>query len=69
MVLNSSTHVADDIIYRVVKALHDGKAELAATFPPFALFQPDMMGKTVQAVELHPGAGRFYREAGIAPKT
>jgi uncharacterized protein len=69
MVLNSSMHVADDIVYRVVKALHDNKADLAATFPPFALFDPDKMGKPVEGAPLHPGAARFYKEAGIAPKT
>jgi len=69
MVLNSSTHVAEDVIYRAVKALHDNKADLAATFPPFALFVPDQMGKPVQGVELHPGAAKFYKEAGIAPKS
>jgi len=69
MVLNSSTHVKEDIVYRVVKALHDSKAELAATFPPFALFEPDKMGKPVQGVELHPGAAKFYKEAGIAKKS
>src|SRR5262245_34172845 len=29
MVLNSSTHVADDIVYRVTKALYENKADLA----------------------------------------
>jgi TRAP transporter TAXI family solute receptor len=69
MVLNSSTHVKEDIVYRVVKALHDNKGELAATFPPFALFDPAKMGKAVQGVELHPGAAKFYKEAGIAQKS
>jgi TRAP transporter TAXI family solute receptor len=69
MVLNSSTHVADDVIYRITKALHESKTDLAATFPPFGLFQPDRMGKSVQGVEMHPGAVRFYKEAGIAPKS
>ena len=69
MVLNSSAHVADDVVYRVVKTLHANKADLAATFPPFALFAPDQMGKPVQGVELHPGAAKFYKEAGIAPKS
>src|SRR5262245_21401760 len=38
MVLNSSAQVSDDIIYRVTKALYENKADLAATFAPFALF-------------------------------
>ena len=69
MVLNSSTNVSEDVVYRVAKALHENKAELAATFPPFGLFQPDKMGKTVQGVQMHPGAAKFYKEAGIAPKS
>jgi len=69
MVLNSSTHVSDDIVYRVVKVLHDNKADLVATFPPFALFEPDKMSKLVAGAELHPGAVKFYKEAGIAPKS
>ena len=69
MVLNSSAHVTDDVVYRLVKTLHANKADLAATFPPFALFAPDQMGKPVQGVELHPGATKFYKEAGIAPKS
>ena len=63
--LNASTHVKDDIVYRVVKALHDSKADLAATFAPFALFDPAKMGKPVKGVTLHPGAAKFYREAGL----
>jgi TRAP-type uncharacterized transport system substrate-binding protein len=69
MVLNSSSQVADDVIYRVTKALHENKADLAATFPPFALFRPEQMSKAVQGVEMHPGAVRFYKDAGIAPKS
>jgi len=69
MVLNSSTHVSDDIVYRAVKVLHDNKADLVATFPPFALFEPDKMSKLVAGAELHPGAVKFYKEAGIAPKS
>jgi len=69
MVLNSSTHVSDDIVYRAVKALHDNKADLVATFPPFALFEPDKMSKPVAGAELHPGAFKFYKEIGIAPKS
>jgi TRAP-type uncharacterized transport system substrate-binding protein len=61
--------VSDDVIHRVAKALHDNKADLAATFPPFGLFQPDRMSKPLQGVEMHPGAVKFYKEAGIAPKS
>lgn len=69
MVLNAGAHLPDDVVYRVVKTLHDNKTDLQAVFAPFALFQPDRMGKPVQGVTVHPGAMKFYREAGIAPKT
>jgi TRAP transporter TAXI family solute receptor len=69
MVLNSSTHVSEDIVYRTLKALHDSKPELASIFAPFGLFDPAKMGKPVKGVEIHPGAAKLYRELGIAPKT
>jgi hypothetical protein len=65
MVMIANTKVSDDIVYRTAKALHESKADLIATFPPFALFQPDQMTRAVQSVPLHPGAERFYREAGL----
>jgi uncharacterized protein len=69
MVISSNDKVADDVVYRVVKALHESKADLAATFPPFALFVPEQMAKPVKDVATHPGAAKFYREIGIAPKS
>jgi TRAP-type uncharacterized transport system substrate-binding protein len=50
----------------VAKALHDGKEELVATFPSFALFQPQSMAKVLEGVPLHPGAAKYYREIGLA---
>ena len=65
MVLITSAKVKDDIVYRAVKALHDNKQDLAATFPPFALFNPQNMAKPLQSVPFHPGAEKYYREAGL----
>jgi len=50
----------------VAKALHDGKEDLVATFPPFGLFQPQNMAKPLEGVPLHPGAMKYYREIGIS---
>jgi len=66
MVLITNAKVSDDVVYRVVKALHDGKEDLVATFPPFALFQPQSMAKVLEGVPLHPGAAKYYREIGLA---
>jgi TRAP transporter TAXI family solute receptor len=65
MVLMTNAKVKDDVVYRTVKALHDGKQDLVATFPPFALFQPQNMAKPLQGVQFHAGAEKFYREAGL----
>ena len=69
MVISTNDKVSDDIVYRVVKALHESKSDLVATFPPFALFAPEQMAKPIKDVAIHPGAEKFYREIGIAPKS
>jgi TRAP transporter TAXI family solute receptor len=69
MVLSTHVKVPENVVYEVTKAIHQNKAALAATFPPFNLFVPDNMAKPVQDVETHPGALKYYREAGIAPKS
>jgi TRAP transporter TAXI family solute receptor len=65
MVLVTNAKVKDDVVYRAVKALHDGKQDLAATFPPFALFNPQNMAKPLQGVPFHAGAEKYYRETGL----
>ncbi len=65
MVMITSAKVPDDVVYRAVKALHENKAELVATFPPFALFNPATMAKPLHGVPLHHGAAKYYREAGL----
>jgi TRAP transporter TAXI family solute receptor len=63
--LLASGHVKDDVVYRITKILHDNKAALVASFKPFAGFQPNAMYKPMPA-PYHPGALKFYREAGLA---
>jgi uncharacterized protein len=58
----------DDLVYEVTKTLHDNKAALVAIFKPFGLFQPDHMAKVIKDVPFHPGALKYYKEIGIAPK-
>jgi TRAP transporter TAXI family solute receptor len=65
MVLVTRAELAEDIVYKVAKALHESKQDLQATFPPFALFNPKNMAKPLQSVPLHPGAARFYKEVGL----
>jgi TRAP transporter TAXI family solute receptor len=69
MVLCTNIDVPEAVVYEVVKALHQNKAALAATFGAFNLLVPDRMAKPVKDVEFHPGALRYFQEAGIAPKS
>jgi uncharacterized protein len=69
MVLCTNTSVPEAVVYEVTKALHQNKAALAQTFPAFNTFTPDQMAKPVKDLELHPGALKYYREAGLVPKS
>jgi len=65
MVMISNAKVSDDVVYRVVKAIHDNKKDLVATFPPFGLFSPEKMAKQITGVPFHPGALKYYKEAKV----
>lgn len=65
MVMVGRAALSDDVVYKVTKALHDNKAELKATFPPFALFDPQRMARPLRGVPFHPGALKYYREIGL----
>jgi TRAP transporter TAXI family solute receptor len=62
----SSSHVKDDVIYDVVKALHGSAQELADAHGSLRRFNPSKMTET-HKVEWHPGAIKFYQEIGQWP--
>lgn len=68
MVFFTQPGMAEQTVYEITKVLHQSKAELSATFPAFNLFNPATMAKPVKDAEFHPGAIRYYREAGLMPK-
>jgi len=65
MVMNTSAKVSDDVVYKAAKVLYENKNELIGTFPAFRLFDPGKMAKPSVGVEWHPGAVKFYKEAGL----
>jgi TRAP transporter TAXI family solute receptor len=69
MVLFANQKVPDDVVYQATKALHENKEALTAIFRPFNLLDPSQMAKPVQALTLHPGAAKYYRETGMLPKS
>ena len=57
----------DEVVYKLVKAMHESKAELAEAFGPFALFDPAAMAKKIAPIDYHPGAVKFYQEKNQWP--
>lgn len=55
--------LADDVAYGVAKALHENRDELVKASPALNRFDPKRMVDPID-VTYHPGAVRFYREAG-----
>ncbi|HEX9837517.1 MAG TPA: TAXI family TRAP transporter solute-binding subunit [Alphaproteobacteria bacterium] len=67
-ILCTNSKVAEDVVYKATKAVHENKAMLAATFAPLRGFDPAMMARAYpEPLAYHPGAVRFYREAGTWP--
>ena len=67
MTVAASADVDEETVYKVVKALHQNKAELVASHPSFNAMNPAQLALQQQDVQYHPGAIRYYREVGIWP--
>lgn len=63
--LNTSTNVPDDVVYQVIKTIHENFEQLRREYVQLADQEPDAM---VPADALHPyhdGAIRYWHEAGL----
>lgn len=67
MILMTSTKTSDETVYKAVKALHGGKAGLVKISKAFGRFNPKGMAPQFKGIAYHPGAVKFYREAGVWP--
>jgi TRAP-type uncharacterized transport system substrate-binding protein len=56
--------MSDDLAYAITKALYDNKKRLAEIVPAAEKLDPKTGQKLVEPVKLHPGAQRYYAEAG-----
>jgi TRAP transporter TAXI family solute receptor len=63
--LVTNAKMSDDVVYRLVKSIHDNKAALAASHGVFRQFDPAAMAPKLDGATYHPGAIKFYKEAGI----
>lgn len=65
--LVASTKTPEDVVYRMVKAMHANKKALADSFGVFNLFDPNRMATELGPIQWHPGAVKFYQELGAWP--
>ncbi|MCG7584607.1 TAXI family TRAP transporter solute-binding subunit [Photobacterium sp. OFAV2-7] len=62
--LVSSTDVSDDVVYALVKSVFENFNTFKRRHPAFANLKPENMVKDGLSIPLHPGAERYYKEAG-----
>lgn len=64
-VVFTNKNVPDDVVYKMAKAIYEGKDSMAQTFVPFRQFDPKDMAGDASPSKYHPGAIRFFKEVGI----
>ena len=67
MILVTNANVADDVVYNVVKAMHEKAKDLGTTFAGLRRFQPGAMAVEYSPLAYHPGAIKYYKEIGEWP--
>lgn len=66
-VVLTSDHTPDEVAYQVVKAVFENFADFRSLHPAFAQLTKKAMVSEGVVAPLHPGALRYYREAGLMP--
>ena len=61
----SSTDVSDEVVYQVVKAVFENFDSFKRLHPAFANLEKEEMVSDALSAPLHPGAARYYKEAGL----
>jgi uncharacterized protein len=61
----SSTNTDDETVYQLVKAVFENFDRFKKMHPAFANLNKDAMIKNNLSAPLHPGAARYYKEAGL----
>jgi TRAP transporter TAXI family solute receptor len=63
----SSTRLAEDTAYQVVKSVFDAFSEFRRLHPALANLNKQQMIRDGNSAQLHPGAQRYFEEAGLLP--
>ena len=64
-VVFTHANVSDDVVYALTRAMYEQADTMAQTFPPMAAFKPNDMRGDPGVGQFHPGALRFFEEAGL----
>lgn len=65
--LVTSAAVSDDVVYALVKSVFDNFDSFQRLHPAFSGLTKEAMVKESLTAPLHPGAAKYYREAGLIP--
>ena len=69
MIINTNSKVPDDVVYQLLKAIHDHKQQLVSTFPGLRGFEPAKMYAPVPGMEYHPAAIKFFKDTKQWPSS
>jgi uncharacterized protein len=61
----AGAHVPDETVYKFIKALADNTDRMRSIHPSLAQFAVDRVVRNPTQLPYHPGAERFYRDAGV----
>ncbi len=64
--LYAGAHVPDDQIYALTRTIAENKEALQSSFRPFVGLDKARMGRKI-GLDYHPGAVKYYKEAGVWP--
>jgi TRAP transporter TAXI family solute receptor len=67
VVLFTHAKHSEDLIYRITKAVHENKKDMAAVFPALNQFEPDKMATSYDDLTYHPGAIKYCQEKKMWP--
>ena len=63
----TASHVSDDLVYKATKAIAENDMAVAKETNLFPNFNKSVMVKDMGALQYHPGAVKYYKEAGLWP--
>ena len=63
--MGAGVHVADETVYKIVKAMAEHTDRMQAIHPSFRDFSLQRMIKKSDLIGFHPGARKYYREKGL----